>query len=331
MNKAEYEKLIAKQKESAEQNKYGSGSWRDSYMAHRVNELARDAATAAGAEAMRKRADEANKARTAARKATSATRGEPLAKNDPRNWQRQAELNDINRDAQWGEEEERNRRNDIRKERTNRSYDKYRRANTPPGQSFAPKRTGLLSRIKGGVQSAKAAGSAVVGALPKGVVKGAAMAGRVASRAAPVVAAGAPIAQTAMKATTPAGRAAIVEQGVGPGPVKAITGAARDIGNNILPTGVRKRMTDVASRMIDVQADRAKRVKFDLPLTLPDSVKHADLVLLATEMRDLMPAHEGPFAWQSRGDVQPLGKRLVAWSPLMAKVAFLNRYEELTQ
>lgn len=96
-----------------------------------------------------------------------------------------------------------------------------------------------------------------------------------------------------------------------------------------MPAPLKRLLPDYAR--IERQVEEAVARRFDLPLTLPESVKHADLVLLATEMRDLMPAHEGPFAWQSRGDVQPLGKRLVAWSPLMAKVAFLNRYEELTQ
>lgn len=64
--------------------------------------------------------------------------------------------------------------------------------------------------------------------------------------------------------------------------------------------------------------------KFGLPHDMPDSVRHADDVLLRTEQRDLMPnlrRHEGEDYYYHEID---------GWLPADAKAAFLNRYQELT-
>ena len=74
--------------------------------------------------------------------------------------------------------------------------------------------------------------------------------------------------------------------------------------------------------------EEAVLARFGLPPELPACVKHADLVLLLTEKRDLMPAH--PFGeWDIPG-VKPLERRIRPWVPEQARTAFLRRFEELT-
>lgn len=67
--------------------------------------------------------------------------------------------------------------------------------------------------------------------------------------------------------------------------------------------------------------------KLGLPAELPASVKRADLILLATEQRDLMPAHDDE--WALIADVEPLAERIEPWSCWVACTMFLDRYREL--
>lgn len=66
-------------------------------------------------------------------------------------------------------------------------------------------------------------------------------------------------------------------------------------------------------------------VVFSLPWPIPESVKHADNVMLATEKRDLMAAP--PASWEL--GVSPLEGVVVPISPTQAEADFLARYEEL--
>lgn len=67
--------------------------------------------------------------------------------------------------------------------------------------------------------------------------------------------------------------------------------------------------------------------KLDLPEQLPPSVKRADLILLATEKRDLMPAHNDE--WGMITGIEPLAERIEPWAPWFACTMFLDRYREI--
>ena len=67
--------------------------------------------------------------------------------------------------------------------------------------------------------------------------------------------------------------------------------------------------------------------KLGLALTLPPSVKHADLVLLATEQRDLMPTHNDE--WTLITGIEMLQETIEPWSPWIARTSFMERYREL--
>ncbi len=67
-------------------------------------------------------------------------------------------------------------------------------------------------------------------------------------------------------------------------------------------------------RRLEAQITPIVLQRFGLPRDLPEAVKEADLVLLATEQRDLMPAHDDE--WALLRNVTPLENRIqVIWSP----------------
>ena len=66
--------------------------------------------------------------------------------------------------------------------------------------------------------------------------------------------------------------------------------------------------------------------RYGLPLEMPAEVKHADLVLLATEKRDLMAPEPKP--WPSMPEPHP--DRIEILAPYQAERAFLRRFHELT-
>jgi len=68
--------------------------------------------------------------------------------------------------------------------------------------------------------------------------------------------------------------------------------------------------------------------RFDVDLGhLDPSIKHADLIALATEKRDLMP--HSTEAWGNLLDVAPLPEILRPLAPMAAKAAFLESFHEL--
>jgi uncharacterized protein len=67
--------------------------------------------------------------------------------------------------------------------------------------------------------------------------------------------------------------------------------------------------------------------RFGLPAELPECVKTADRVMLATEQRDLMPAHDD--TWATTKGVQPLAMSIEPWNPDVARATFTRRFLQL--
>lgn len=80
---------------------------------------------------------------------------------------------------------------------------------------------------------------------------------------------------------------------------------------------------------IERRVEAAVLGRFGLSPELPSSVKIADLVLLVTEKRDLMPECRN-LDWHING-IQPLERRIFPMTPAHARQAFLDRYWEVTR
>ena len=83
-------------------------------------------------------------------------------------------------------------------------------------------------------------------------------------------------------------------------------------------------------KKIERRVEAAVLERFGLPPELPACVKQADLILLATEQRDLMPHHDDAWEWESIDGVRPLPDAIYALAPAQAKAAFLHRFAALT-
>lgn len=81
-------------------------------------------------------------------------------------------------------------------------------------------------------------------------------------------------------------------------------------------------------KAIEKRVEAAVLGAFGLPAKLPTCVKHADLVMLATEQRDLMPAID--HTWNTIIGIEPLMTTIQPQTPAQAKVIFLQRFTELT-
>lgn len=71
--------------------------------------------------------------------------------------------------------------------------------------------------------------------------------------------------------------------------------------------------------------------RFGVALPLPDSVKEADLVMLATERRDLMPQDHPRMVWMLPAHIEPRTKTIDPWDPELARQLFLYRFYDLTR
>lgn len=79
-------------------------------------------------------------------------------------------------------------------------------------------------------------------------------------------------------------------------------------------------------KLIEKRVEKAVFATFGLPEKLPESVKHADRVLLATEQRDLMKNND---AWEWNAGAQPLPEPIKRLTSEQACELFLSRYFEL--
>lgn len=80
-------------------------------------------------------------------------------------------------------------------------------------------------------------------------------------------------------------------------------------------------------KVIEARVEEAIFSIFGIPYPLPKSVKHADLVMLCTEQRDLMPEHDDE--WALIKDIEPLPVTIEPWVCEAAETLFLQLYETL--
>lgn len=79
-------------------------------------------------------------------------------------------------------------------------------------------------------------------------------------------------------------------------------------------------------KAIEKQVEAAVLARFGVD-HLPPSVKEADIIMLATEQRDLMAPHDDE--WALIANVVPIPQRIVPLTPFAAKIEFIERYHEL--
>jgi len=80
-------------------------------------------------------------------------------------------------------------------------------------------------------------------------------------------------------------------------------------------------------KAIERRVDIAIRAKFGLPTNCSAAVKHADLILLATERRDLMPWDDTP--WPILRGIEPLDDPTRHQRQGTVYGLFIDRFEEL--
>ena len=89
---------------------------------------------------------------------------------------------------------------------------------------------------------------------------------------------------------------------------------------------IKKTIEFAAYRQVEKRIQDAVYKRFGLSENEPADVKRADLLLLATESRDLM----SPLRHDWNLDIRPLPFKIVPLLPNEAKVLFLERFTELT-
>jgi 5'-deoxynucleotidase YfbR-like HD superfamily hydrolase len=77
-------------------------------------------------------------------------------------------------------------------------------------------------------------------------------------------------------------------------------------------------------REIEKRVEKAVFARFGLDAEVPESVKRADLILLATERRDLMTEHDDE--WMVIKDVSPFPDTIMPQQPEIAYAMFIHRY-----
>lgn len=81
-------------------------------------------------------------------------------------------------------------------------------------------------------------------------------------------------------------------------------------------------------REIEERIEAAVAERFGIPVEMPSTVKLADVVLLATEKRDLMPEHPDP--WPVLDGIRPMAEVIDPWTPDAARYMFMEAFNEMT-
>lgn len=92
-----------------------------------------------------------------------------------------------------------------------------------------------------------------------------------------------------------------------------------------IATPLKRLLPDYA--LIEMKVEAAVFDYFEIPLPFHASVKRADLVMLATEDRDLLPSHSDK--WFEGTDIEPMTDNITCWPPHDAQMKFLARFDEL--
>ena len=81
-------------------------------------------------------------------------------------------------------------------------------------------------------------------------------------------------------------------------------------------------------KVIEDRVEKAVFDTFGVPTKLDQSIKHADLVMLATEQRDLMPHHDDE--WELIVGIKPLVEHIQSLTHAQAYHLFIDRFCKLT-
>jgi 5'-deoxynucleotidase YfbR-like HD superfamily hydrolase len=92
-----------------------------------------------------------------------------------------------------------------------------------------------------------------------------------------------------------------------------------------IPAPLKRLLPDY--KTIEARVEGAVFARLGLPPVLAAPVKHADLVALATEQRDLMPAHDDE--WALIKGITPLWYQVMPLPPADAWRLFVDRYSVL--
>lgn len=90
-------------------------------------------------------------------------------------------------------------------------------------------------------------------------------------------------------------------------------------------TPLKRLLPDYAA--IEEKVERRIFTHFGLPYPMHPCIKEADLIMLATEDRDLLPAHSDN--WFEGTDIVPSKRVIKPLTPYRAQMTFLLRFDEL--
>jgi len=94
-----------------------------------------------------------------------------------------------------------------------------------------------------------------------------------------------------------------------------------------IPSPLKQLLPDY--KTLEYRIEASVLSKFGIQVPLPKTIKHADLVLLATEQRDLMADHDDK--WASIANIKPLTTVIEPLSPFYAKLLFLDRFYQIIE